>query len=116
MFPNTIILHGITFILGYRARPNGFDPDSCIFEVFVLERFPEGQEPKPENVYQPDQSQEKWRLVLTQDFSNMGEVQKGIESWGFAGPRPNPVQEQAVINFHRTLATYMGSGAPEQIR
>jgi len=115
VFPNTIILHGVTFILGYRARPNGFDPDSCIFEVYVLERYPAGQEPKPANVYQPDISEDKWRLVLTQDFNNMGEVQKGIKSLAFPGPRPNPYQEQSVINFHRNLASYMGTGAPKEI-
>jgi nitrite reductase/ring-hydroxylating ferredoxin subunit len=115
VFPNTIILHGVTFILGYRARPNGFDPDSCIFEVYVLERFPEGAEPKPQNVYQPDISQDKWRLVLTQDFNNMGEMQKGVKSRAFPGARPNPFQEQSVINFHRNLASYMGTGAPAQI-
>jgi len=113
VFPNTIILHGVTFILGYRARPHGYDPDSCIFEVYVLERFPEGEVPQTEWVYQPDQTEEKWRLVLTQDFSNMAEVQKGLKSRGFVGPRPNPVQEQAVINFHHNLAEYMGTGAPK---
>jgi hypothetical protein len=116
IFPNTIILHGITFVLGYRARPHGFNPDSCIFEVYVLERFPEGQEPRPENIYEPDISVENWRLVLTQDFGNMEAVQEGLKSWGFPGPRPSPVQEQPVINFHRVLASYMGTGMPENIK
>jgi hypothetical protein len=116
VFPNSVILHGISFILGYRARPNGYDPDSCVFEVYVLERYPEGEEPKPENVYQPDMSEESWRKVLAQDFNNMPEVQKGMKSKGFPGARPNPVQEQAVVNFHRTLAGYMGSGAPEVLK
>jgi phenylpropionate dioxygenase-like ring-hydroxylating dioxygenase large terminal subunit len=115
IFPNTVVLHGITFVLGYRARPNGYDPDSCIFEVYVLERFPEGQEPVTENLYQPDQTEEKWRKVLCQDFANMPEVQRGMKSRGFPGPRPNPRQEQPVINFHRVLAEYMGTGAPRPI-
>ena len=115
VFPNSVILHGVTFMLGYRARPNGFDPDSCIFEVYVMERFPEGEAPKTENVFQPDMSEERWRLVLAQDFANMGEVQRGVKSAGFPGARPNPVQEQAVINFHRNLASYMGRGGPEAI-
>jgi nitrite reductase/ring-hydroxylating ferredoxin subunit len=115
VFPNTIILHGVTFILGYRARPNGTDPDSCVFEVYVLERFPEGEAPKTENLFQPDMSEENWRLVLAQDFANMGEVQRGVKSWGFKGMRPSPLQEQSVINFHRNLAGYMGTGAPEKL-
>jgi ketosteroid isomerase-like protein len=116
LFPNTIILPGITFALCYRARPNGYDPDSCIFEAYVLERFPEGQEPKTEWVYQPDASEARWRLVLSQDFQNMPEVQRGMKSRGFSGSRPNPVQEMPVNHFHRTLAEYMGTGAPQPLQ
>jgi nitrite reductase/ring-hydroxylating ferredoxin subunit len=112
VFPNSIFLHGVTFILGYRARPHGDDPDSCIFEVYALERFPEGQEPRPENVYQPDTTEERWQVVLCQDFANMPEVQKGMKSKGFRGVMPNPRQEKPIINMHRNLAEFMGTGAP----
>jgi nitrite reductase/ring-hydroxylating ferredoxin subunit len=113
VFPNTMILQGPTFVLGYRARPNGNDPNSCVFEVYTLDRFPEGQEPKPENIYQPDQTEEKWRKVLMQDFSNMEAVQRGLKSRGFKGIRPSPKQEAIVLNFHRQLAQYMGAGEPK---
>jgi hypothetical protein len=46
----------------------------------------------------------------------MPQVQKGMHSRGFMGARPSPEQEAAVVNFHRTLAQYMGEGAPEPIR
>ena len=112
IFPNTVILQGPTFALCYRARPNGVDPDSCIFEVYTMERYPEGQEPKPENVFQPNIDEASWRKVLCQDFSNMGAVQQGIKSRGFQGMRPSPDEEQPIINFHRVLAEYMGTGMP----
>jgi hypothetical protein len=112
LFPNLVILPGPTFALVYRARPNGNDPNSCIFEVSALERYPEGKEPKTEWVYEPEPTQERWRIILAQDFGNMGAVQKGIKSRGYKGARPSPVQEEAVIHFHRTLAKYMGSGMP----
>ena len=115
LFPNSVIQPYAYCSLGYRARPNGYDPDSCIFEVYVLERFPEGQEPKTEWVFEPEPSEEKWLKVLWQDYMNMPEVQKGMKSRGFKGPRPGPVQELSVINFHRTLAQYMGTGAPVEI-
>ena len=115
IFPNTVILPGLTFALCYRARPNGNDPDSCIFEVYTLERFPQGQEPKTEWVYQPEPTEEKWLKILTQDFENMGVVQKGMKSRGFMGPRPNPLQELGVIHFHQLLAKYMGTGTPQPI-
>ncbi|RLU00974.1 MAG: hypothetical protein D9N11_12290, partial [Ketobacter sp.] len=51
-----------------------------------------------------------------QDFSNMAAVQQGMKSAGFSGPKPNPYMERATANFHRNLAQYMGSGAPEKLR
>jgi hypothetical protein len=116
IFPNSVVLVGPTFTLCYRARPNGYDPNSCIFEVYVLERFPEGQEPKTEWVFAPEMTEEKWLKVLWQDFTNMPEVQKGMKSRGYKGARPNPVQEVGVTHFHRLLAKYMGTGAPVPIK
>jgi hypothetical protein len=115
IFPNTVFLPGPTQALCYRVRPNGYNPDSCIFEVYTLERFPDGQEPKTEWVYKPDPSEESWLKILSQDFANMPEVQKGMKSRGFTGARPGPLQEVAVIHFHRLLAKYMGTGAPAPI-
>ena len=116
VFPNTVIIQQPTSALCYRARPNGYNPDSCIFEVYVLERFPEGQEPKTQWVFQPEPSEEKWLKILSQDFQNMPEVQRGMKSRGFMGARPSPVQEKAVTNFHRSLAEFMGTGAPVEIK
>jgi phenylpropionate dioxygenase-like ring-hydroxylating dioxygenase large terminal subunit len=113
VFPNTVFLHGLTSTLCYRARPHGYDPDKCIFEIYVIERFPEGQEPKTEWVYEPDR--EAWPRVLSQDLENMPQVQKGMRSRGLSTVRPNPLQELGVIHFHRLLAKYMGTGAPEPI-
>ena len=115
VFPNSIFLPSLTTVLCYRARPNGSDPDSCIFEVYVLERFPEGEEPQSEWVFEADPTEEKWRLILAQDFGNMAAVQKGMKSRGFQGPRPNPIEEETVVHFHRVLAEYMGTGAPVPI-
>ncbi len=115
IFPNAAILPGMTYALCYRSRPDGYNPDSCIFEVYILERFPEGEVPKTEWIHAPETTEEQWRLILSQDFENIGEVQKGIKSRGFAGPRPSPVQEIPVIHFHRTLSRYMGTGEPQPI-
>lgn len=114
IFPNMAILQGITFALCYRARPFGDDPHKCIFESYALERYPEGAEPRTEWVY-AEPTAEKWGFVLSQDFSNMGAVQKGMRSRGFRGTLPNPHQERKVTNFHRNLARYMGTGAPRRL-
>jgi phenylpropionate dioxygenase-like ring-hydroxylating dioxygenase large terminal subunit len=115
IFPNMSILQGITFALCYRARPYGDSPHRCIFESYALERYPEGGEPQTEWI-NAEPTAEKWGLVLSQDFSNMAAVQKGMRSRGFRGTLPNPHQEQKVTNFHRNLAKYMGTGAPRRLK
>ena len=115
IFPNTSILQGPVFALYYRVRPFGSDPDKCIYEAVAIERYAEGQEPATEWVY-ADPTEENWRMVIAQDFSNMEEVQQGLKSRGFRGNLPNPHQERKVSNFHRNLAKYMGSGAPRLLK
>lgn len=115
VFPNSVILQGITYALCYRARPDGTDPNSCIFEVYVIERYGERQEPETEWVNVPDPHDQRWPEVLQQDFDNMPFVQRGMKSRGFQGARPNPRQEVTVYNFHKTLAGYMGTGAPRPL-
>ena len=108
VFPNIVILQAPTFVLGYRARPDGTDPDSCIFEVYALDRFPEGYEPEEvKNEHVPELAD--WPLILQQDFQNMAQVQRGLHSKAFRGCRPNPKQERSPANFHRTLRRYMAT-------
>jgi hypothetical protein len=114
VFPNLSILQGVTFALCYRARPYGNDPNKCLFEAYALERFPEGEEPDTKWTY-GDPTAENWGPVLCQDFSNMAAVQRGIKSRGFRGTLPNPHQERKITNFHRNLATFMGTGYPRRI-
>ena len=114
VFPNMGILQGPTFALCYRTRPYGTDPDKCIYEAYAIERFPEGQEPISAWVY-AEPTEENWRKVIAQDFSNMAAVQKGLKSRGFRGNLPNPHQERKITNLHRNLARYMGYGAPYPI-
>lgn len=115
IFPNMSFIPGLTFFLGYRARPYGNDPNKCIFEAYALERYPEGREPKTQWVY-AEPTEAKWRKVLAQDFGNMAAVQKGMRNRGFRGALPNPHQEQKITNFHRNLARFMERGAPELIK
>jgi phenylpropionate dioxygenase-like ring-hydroxylating dioxygenase large terminal subunit len=114
LFPNLSILQGVTFALCYRTRPYGNDPNKCIFEAYALERFAHGQEPKTEWVY-AEPTADNWGAVLAQDFSNMARVQQGMLTRGFGGTLPNPHQERKIINFHRNLAHYMGTGAPRRL-
>ena len=114
IFPNINFIPGPTFALAYRVRPWGTDPDKCLFEAVALDRFAQGEEPDTEWTY-VEQDLDKWPYVISQDISNMVEVQRGYKSQGFKGCLPNPWQERKVTNLHRGLARYMGTGAPRPL-
>jgi nitrite reductase/ring-hydroxylating ferredoxin subunit len=115
IFPNFQIGHAVNNALCYSARPFGYNPDKCIFEVAVYELFPKGKEPQTEWEYLA-MDDKKWGSVLPQDFSNMAAVQQGLKNGGFRGPLPNPKAEGAVSGLHRNLAKYMGTGAPRKLK
>jgi hypothetical protein len=113
VFPNLVFLMWHDGVLAYRARPDGANPDSCIYDIWSLVRYAPGKEPplKREFFYGADDWKtnvvENFGLILSQDFQNMGEVQLGMKSSGFKGSRTNPLQEGTVTNFHRTLYNYV---------
>jgi len=111
IFPNFQIGHSVNNMLCYCARPYGYDPDKCIFEVSVYQLWAEGEAPETEWEYLP-KDDPKWGSVLPQDFSNMAAVQQGMKAGGFRGTMPNPYRERGIANFHRNLASYMGTGWP----
>jgi nitrite reductase/ring-hydroxylating ferredoxin subunit len=109
IFPNHVLLSSANTVLAYRARPNGHDPDSAIWDVWSLLRFPPGEEPEVEQEWCNDLSDEQaWPMILRQDFANMAGIQKGMKSRAFKGARTNPKQEIPVSHLHRTLREFMG--------
>lgn len=96
-------------MLFYRARPDGDNPDSCFYDICSIARYAPGAEPKLEREFYwgaddwKTDTVERFGLILSQDFANMTEVQKGMKSQAFRGARTNPLQESAISNFHRAL-------------
>jgi phenylpropionate dioxygenase-like ring-hydroxylating dioxygenase large terminal subunit len=108
VFPNTIFLHpSIDAVLWYRFRPYNDGPEMCIFDIWSLERFAPGTEPKLEREFYNDWRECKWPLIYTQDFANITRVQKGMHSRVFQGGRTSPIQERAIPNFHRSLRIFL---------
>jgi nitrite reductase/ring-hydroxylating ferredoxin subunit len=113
IFPNLVILMQPDAALVYRVRPNGADVGTCIFDVWSLQRYAPGAEPKlNRRVYHGEND---WHHigdvspVLVQDFSNMAAVQRGMMSEAFAGCRINPLQESMIRNHHQVLREYFSA-------
>ena len=108
VFPTLVILVEVGCMLAYRSRPNGADPDSCVFDVYSLELFPPGGEPAVQTAVIPDWKQhDGWGQVLGQDFRNMSEVTSGLHSSSFDGHWLNTRQEMAVHNAHYIADRYL---------
>lgn len=107
IFPNIAFLPTEDGALVYRARPNGDDPDSCIFDIWSLERFAPGQAPKVEQEVFANWRDREWPRVFVQDFDNLAEIQAGMKSRGFTAGRANPLAEMTNINFHRHVRHFV---------
>ena len=108
VFPTLVILVEVGCMLAYRSRPNGEDPDSCVFDVYSLELFPPGGEPVVQTTVIPDwKEHDAWGQVLGQDFRNMSEVTSGLHSVSFDGHWLNTRQEMAVHNAHYIADRYL---------
>jgi len=114
IFPNCVTLPWFDGAVWYRARPNGNDPDSCIFNIWSLKRFGPGKEPKLERRVIKNIEGLSFGLIVDQDIANMNAVQQGMKSRAFRYARPNPVQEVELTNFHQTLERYvLGQTRPD---
>jgi phenylpropionate dioxygenase-like ring-hydroxylating dioxygenase large terminal subunit len=107
LFPNvSMAVNGSSaFIL--RFRPNGWDPNSCIVDVWSLEWSAPAEEPKSiEREYYANWRDHEWDLILTQDLENLPNVQRGIRSRGFQHAICGS-KETTVANFHRALNEFL---------
>lgn len=110
VFPNTILLpnQGASFM--YRARPNGTDPDSCLFEIFGLDQVPVAEYEKKRE-YNPqifaDFRDGDFGEVFTQDLMNAKEVTVGMHSPSFDGHRLSEDQEMTIYNHHRVADRFI---------
>jgi hypothetical protein len=108
IFPNVVVLPTLDGWQGYRARPNGDNPDSAIFEAWWLERSapdaPSTVEPK---YFASMEAFKGQNFFLEQDFDNIKAVQQGLKSSAFKGARPNPKQEATIFTFERNYYQHL---------
>lgn len=108
VFPNLIYLHGfVDGLIAYRVRPNGHDPESCIMDLWSLDRYGPDEVPPLKREFYEDWRTGDWGRIYEQDFENIPGVQKGLKSRAFKGERTNPVQERLIPHFHRSLRRFL---------
>ncbi len=119
LFPNVVLFGGLGSPLFYRARPDGANPDSCLFEVMLLAPIPDGAErpaPAPHRFLAED---EKWSdvpelsyfgPVLDEDQEIMPRVQRGLRASRKTTNTLAVYQESRIRHFRRTLEEYVPCG------
>ncbi len=108
LFPNLLgpLVHGNATL--YRARPDGLDPNSTLLDYWALEWIPPGADaPIVEHKFYDDWTTKDWGLINNQDFANMVEVTRGMESLGYRGALLNPVQEANIVHHHKVIDEYV---------
>jgi nitrite reductase/ring-hydroxylating ferredoxin subunit len=97
----------------FRFRPNGNDPDTCLYDVMFLHRFGEDEEvPEVQHeFYGKWEDHDGWGPTIGQDLSNMGHVQAGLHQTSFAALRLNR-QEAGVRNFEKFIDRHVLAGDP----
>ncbi|HVV08161.1 aromatic ring-hydroxylating oxygenase subunit alpha [Amycolatopsis sp.] len=106
LFPNFVMLGMPGNLLYYRVRPNGTDPNSCLFEVFAMQVPIAGEEQapaRPEGPIAPDD----WPFVLRQDFENIQRQQEGYRSRAFREATMSPRYETMIYTMHNEIDKYI---------
>jgi phenylpropionate dioxygenase-like ring-hydroxylating dioxygenase large terminal subunit len=114
LFPHFFLLPFFTSMSSYRIRPLG--PESCMFEIWSLTHFAEGEEPEPpmEPTVLPYDSQD-FPMIPRQDYSNIPIQQKGMHSQGFESLRLGKNIEGLISNYQRLIDGYIAGVSPEKL-
>jgi nitrite reductase/ring-hydroxylating ferredoxin subunit len=113
LFPNYFLLPFFSGMSSYRIRPLG--PESCLFEIWSLTHFPEGQAPQAQMAptMLPFDSQD-FPQIPRQDYSNIPIQQKGLHSDGFDYMRLSKAVEGLISNYHRLIDGYLRGAAADK--
>ncbi|MDF0545376.1 aromatic ring-hydroxylating dioxygenase subunit alpha [Sphingobium sp. H39-3-25] len=106
IFPHYFLLPIFSSMSSYRIRPLG--PESCMFELWSLTFYPEGEEPAPvmEPVILPYDSNQ-FPEIPRQDYSNIPLQQKGMHAGGFDFMRLSKDIEGLISNYQRIIDGYL---------
>ena len=103
VFPNTTLISAYGHALLYKFRPNGRDPERCIFDACAVSLRPEDAGGPPRPARQGPVPREEWPFVLGQDLGNIERQQAGMRNRGFERCHLSPKYESMILNMHRAL-------------
>lgn len=109
IFPNLMILPQAGNAMIYRVRPDGLNPDSCIFEIMSTTTYPAAIKP-PRAVMQTvtnGTDPEQVLLIPRQDLGNIPRMQKGLHSRSMRQTWLANEQEKIILNMHQELDRYL---------
>jgi phenylpropionate dioxygenase-like ring-hydroxylating dioxygenase large terminal subunit len=118
IFPNVALFGGELAPILYRVRPNGDDHESSLFEMMVFSPIPANTARPPAAPVRMVTEDETWFDVpevasvarnLTQDTSNLEQIQLAQHSLGYPGPTYARYQEMGLRQFHKNLDEWLGS-------
>ena len=114
LFPHYFLLPTFTSMSSYRIRPLG--PESCLFEIWSLTGYPEGEEPAPlmEPTELPYDSKE-FPPIPQQDYSNIPAQQRGCHAEGFEFMRLSRELEGLISNYQRIIDGYLAGVSPQKL-
>jgi phenylpropionate dioxygenase-like ring-hydroxylating dioxygenase large terminal subunit len=109
VFPNLLVLPNLGNAMIYRVRPDGFDPDRCIFEIFSTRTYPAATPIPRATVQNKDDvaDPEQFLLIPRQDFSNVPRIQKGLHSRGCKQVWLASHHEKMILNLHQEVDRYL---------
>jgi carnitine monooxygenase subunit len=111
-FPNYFLLPYYGNMASYRVRPLG--PESCLFEIWSLTLFPEG-DVRPKTV-QPEPiplDDPQLPAIPLQDYSNLPLQQQGLHAYGFEYMRLARDVEGLISNYQRLIDGFL-TGVEEE--
>ena len=105
-FPHYFLLPMFGNASSYRIRPLG--PEECLFDLWSLTLFPEGQEPTPPSTPEPmGPDDPRWPPIPAQDYSNLPRQQIGLHQKGFDFMRLSHQGEGMISNYQRLIDGYL---------
>ncbi len=113
-FPHYFLLPTYGSASSYRIRPLG--PEECLFELWSLTRYPEGETPPPIKTPEPwEYNDPRWPAIPTQDFSNLPRQQQGLHTRGFEFMRLSNQAEGLISNYQRLIDGYIAGIEKEKL-